>query len=87
LNGGLQSLTMRRRKQLDAAFLDTNAKVEPSAILTGNTGVFMEVNHHHGLLDYDNSEGAGPAVEILMNSFEQLIAESESIIDKIMELS
>ncbi|GEM_PF-1538175 len=47
----------------------------------------MEVNHHHGLLDYDNSEGAGPAVEILMNSFEQLIAESESIIDKIMELS
>lgn len=84
--GGLQSLTMRRKKRLDTAFLETNAKIEPSARLTGHNGIFMEVNHHHVLLDYDSGDGTGPAVEILVNSFEPLIVEADSIINTIMEL-
>ena len=84
---GLQSLTMKRQKRLDAVFLDTDVKIEPSVKLTGNTGIFMEVNHHHRLLDYDQGEGARPAVEILVNSFESRVSEADSIINQIMELS
>ena len=85
--GGLQSLTMRRQRRLDAAFLNTNAKIEPSVKLKGNTGIFMEVNHHHTLLDYDQGDGARPAVETLVNSFELRVAEADSIINAIMERS
>jgi len=88
LNGGLQSLTMRRKKRLDKALLDTNAQVEPSARLKGDTGIFMEINHHHHLLDYDDSkDGALPAVDLLMNQFESLTTESDDIINVIMEIS
>lgn len=87
LIGGLQSLTMRRQRRLDAAFLNTNAKIEPSVRLKGNAGIFMEVNHHHTLLDYDQGDGARPAVETLVNSFEPRVAEADSIINAIMERS
>ncbi|MCY4153672.1 MAG: hypothetical protein OXE94_15795 [Aestuariivita sp.] len=85
--GGLQSLTMRRQKRLDAAFLITNAKIEPSVRLSGNRGIFMEVNHHHKLLDYDQGDGARLAVKTLVNSFESRISEADSIINSVKELS
>ena len=85
LVGGLQSLTMRRRKRHDSIILETNAKIEPSTRLSGDKGIYMEVNHHHALLDYDGSEGTGPAIDLLMNSFDRLVVEAGSIMNTIME--
>jgi len=83
--GGLLSLTMRRQKRLEAFSLNTNAKIEPSIRLSGNTGIFMEVNHHHTLSDCDQGNGARPAVEILADSFDLRVSEADSIINAIME--
>ncbi len=77
---------MRQKKRLDAAVLDTNATVESSNLLNGNAGIYVKMNHHHDLSEYNQSDGANPAVALLENKFKALVAEADSIIDAIMRL-
>lgn len=83
--GGLQKLHMKRKSEIDGARIDTNAVIEPSARLDAQTGVYMQINTHHALTDLPDGHGATEAATMLSSRFEDVVEESEAIVDRIME--
>ncbi|MCY4358641.1 MAG: hypothetical protein OXD01_14095 [Gammaproteobacteria bacterium] len=86
LTGGLQSLTMRRSSSLDGIIMETNVNIEPSAKISSNAGVFMQVNCHHPLIDLPYGHGSEQAMSLLSKRFDNAINEAESIIDAMIKL-
>ena len=80
------SLTMQRRQLTDEVEFETNVKIEPSVVLTGDCGVYMDLNYHHKLLHNAGSFGATEAIELLLERFDGCISEAEEIFDQIMGL-
>lgn len=85
LEGGLQSLVMRRISKLDEASVQTNVTIEPSGRIADGRGVFMQINAHYSLTEEEDTQGASKVMELLVTHFEQSIDEAESIITSIME--
>ncbi|MCE6957598.1 hypothetical protein LAZ40_00735 [Cereibacter sphaeroides] len=85
--GGLVSLAMRSVSERDGYALTKNVKVEPSAQLKGNTGIYMQVNFHFMLTEPKAAEGSKRAMEVLRDEFEPTMSESEIIFNSIMELA
>ena len=85
LTGGLQSLLMRRKSFVDGFPMETNVKIEPSAQISDNTGVYMHVNGHHLLTDLPAGHGSEQAMTLLTERFEQATEEAQSIIEAMMK--
>lgn len=88
--GGLLSLTMRTVENGEGFTLMKNIKVEPSAVLKGNSAVYMQANFHYDLSASTGSDakvfGAVPAVDLLVNEFDRRNNEADLIFDHIMGL-
>ena len=84
-NGGLQSLTMRRVREENDVSILINTKIEPSARIKDNLGIFMEINNHHQLLDYKLEAGSGRAIELLCKVFEEEVQNADKIMETIMK--
>jgi hypothetical protein len=83
-HGGLQSMTMIRRKVDDRESGWVQARIEPSqAIGKGETGIFMEINDHY---QQKESTDALAMMKILQDRFDASIAAADSIVDQIMSL-
>ena len=86
LVGGLQRLTMRSHaSSIESASISTNVTIEPSVEISDASGVYMEVNAHHEMIDLPAGYGANHAIELLSTRFESLIEEADKIIDSIMK--
>ena len=83
--GGLQRLHMRRKSEIDGARVETNAVIEPSVKLDARTGVYMQINTHHVLTNLPGGHGATEAATMLSSRFEDVVEESEAIVDGIMK--
>jgi len=62
------------------------ARVEPSLLISGNSGIFVHVNHHCELNDPKPSQEADKIIAFLQKSFDDSIRHSEWIIDQLMSL-
>ena len=82
LTGGLQKLVMRRQARIDTARLETNVTIEPSVRTPDpTTGVYMEVNAHHAILDLPDGHGSREAMDLLSARFDEVLEEAEAIIE------
>jgi hypothetical protein len=92
--GGLRSLTMEqaievqgKRARLDGKFGQIQVKVEPSVRQDIRYGIFVQVNDHVDLsTDPDKPSDGRTAAELVAETFKESIANSERLIDRIMEL-
>ena len=82
--GGLQSLTMRSIFETERFSKQVNAKIEPSGHILSNNGIYMQVNSHFTLLGLADGHGAGDAVAVLSDMFQESLNEADEIIDNIM---
>ena len=86
LTGGLQKLVMRRQSRIQEARLETNVNIEPSVRTPDpTTGVYIEVNAHHDLLDLPSGYGSAQAMELLGRRFDQTIDEADTIMEYMMK--
>jgi hypothetical protein len=86
-HGGLQSLTLIQRDVEGRPHGWIQAKVEPSAkVGLAQTGIYMEVNDHYEIENWNAPKDALDIIRILERNFDTSIATSESIINQIMSL-
>jgi hypothetical protein len=85
-HGGMVSLTMSQEDLDDREIGYIRAKVEPSALIKGGTGIFVEVNDHYEISDQASQDGAIRITGLLAKQFDASIRRSEWIIDQIMAL-
>jgi hypothetical protein len=93
--GGLRSLTMEqsiaiegRRGRIDGKFGQIQVKVEPSLRQEVLHGIFVQVNDHFDLMSGPDKFSDGRAVaELIAEEFQASIANSEGLIDHVMELA
>ncbi len=93
--GGVRSLTVEqsiakggRLLRADGTFGYIRARVEPSVPLDTRYGIFVEVNDHFDLTTPPDRLSNGRAVaDLVAEQFERSIANSERLIDRVMELA
>lgn len=86
LRGGMVSLTMQQ-KWSDTDFKGAiNTTVQPSSRITGNSGIYVQVNDHVESVNPSAVDGAFSIVSFLASRFEGSIDKSEIIIDQVMAL-
>jgi hypothetical protein len=86
--GGLISIVMRQSLRPDGHKGYLQAKVEPSARVANNTGIFVDVNDH---FEFSTPElgvpDASSAVAVLEGNWEASLQRSAMIIDQMMALA
>lgn len=93
--GGLRSLIMEqsihkdgRLGRLDGAYGHVWVRVEPSQLSDVRFGIFTQVNDHFDLSSSDGRLSDGrAAAELVAEKFEASVANSERLIDRVMELA
>jgi len=80
--GGFNSLTMQETREGGSI----QANVQPSVLIKGNSGIFINVNDDY-ILHGDATKSAHAAVELVNKVFDRSIEQSEWIIDQIMALA
>jgi len=85
-HGGMISLTMSQEDLEDRELGHIRAKVEPSVLIKGNSGVFVEINDHYEISDKASPDGAIRITALLARQFDDSIRRSEWIIDQVMAL-
>jgi len=85
-HGGMVSLTMCQEDLDDREIGRIRAKVEPSSVIKGGTGIFVEVNDHYEISDKESPDSAIRVTGLLAKQFDASIRRSEWIIDQIMAL-
>jgi len=85
-HGGMISLTMQQTHLDDREKGYIRAKIEPSPVIKGSAGIYMEVNDHYEFDEYVATMGAEPMMDLLAKVFESSIRRSEWIIDQVMGL-
>jgi hypothetical protein len=83
--GGMMSLRMREMRNEDEHKGHVEARIEPSNALDSTTGIFIGVNRHVELREYDEVDGALPALQKLDQIFEVALAEADQIINQFLE--
>jgi len=84
--GGVRSLSMEQRDLDDRKKGHLLIKVEPSAKLDPQIGIFAAVNDHYEIDDPNNPVGCGEIIETLEKQFDKSIQRSEWLIDRVMVL-
>jgi len=86
--GGMVSIVMRQSSRSDGHKGHVQAKVEPSALVTNNAGIFVDVNDHFDLSAPEQAvQDASSAVALLEKNWEASLKRSATIIDQIMALA
>jgi hypothetical protein len=83
---GSFSLTMVQPRKEEGLSGHTQATVEPSLVLKGRAGIFVQINDDFILLNGDPLDGANKAVNLISERFQPSIDRSEWIIDQVMAL-
>lgn len=60
-------------------------RVERSALISGNAGVFVQVNDHFELPGVKTEDGAAKAMSLLEARFDASIREAKRIVEELME--
>lgn len=84
--GGLKSLTMKSIETVNELRIETNARIEPSAKVPQESGVYMEVNRHFALQDYSDLEGATRSMKVLAEHFRGSLSKADEIIQNMMDI-
>jgi len=86
--GGMVSILMRQSSRPDGLKGHVQAKVEPSARIANNSGIFVDVNDHFELSSPDQViQDASSAVATLEGNWEASLQRSAMIVDQIMALA
>jgi hypothetical protein len=86
LRCGVVKLVMQESWKEERFFGHYQASVEPSTQISGNSGIFVQVNHHCQKAANDDP-GGSDIVNFLESNFEASLRRSEWIIDQLMQLS
>lgn len=86
LRGGVTNLTLMLPWIAGEFRGRYEATVQPSTIIAGNSGIFINVNHHCELVEVEPSVSADKIIDFLHKNFDDSIRRSEQIIDQIMSL-
>lgn len=81
--GGLMSLRMREIKNDDETTGSLEARIEPSQTLERMNGIFIAVNRHFDIRNYEDGSGALLAVKKLDAEFARALKDSDEIINSI----
>ncbi|MCJ2102702.1 hypothetical protein [Methylobacterium sp. E-046] len=87
LRSGVIDLTMREVWKNEVLNGYTQATVQPSNILPGNTGVYIRINDHSNINVPQDGEGAERIIQTLCDKFDDVINRAEWIIDQIMKIA
>jgi len=83
--GGMVNLTMRQYRSQREGFKGyVQAKIQPSAQLSGNSGVFMDINNHYEVVRLEDAVGCLKVMDVLEEQWGQAMEHAESIINHIM---
>ena len=82
--GGFTNLTMQENR--DGGRGAVQATVQPSLVIKGNSGIFINVNDDY-VLQGDDAKNAMAAINLVKDVFDKSIADSEWIIDQVMHLA
>jgi hypothetical protein len=93
--GGLRSLIIEqsvvkegRRARVDGKFGHIWARVEPSLLADIRHGIYVQINDHFDLMISAGKPSGGLAVaDLIAEHFERSIANSERLIDRVMEVA
>ena len=82
--GGFTNLTMQETRQGGEGTIQ--ATVQPSVLVKGNSGIFVNVNDDYGLKG-DDTKNAAAAMQLVSKVFDESVVQSEWIIDQLMTLA
>jgi hypothetical protein len=80
--GGFTNLTMRESRE--GGWIQ--ATVQPSVLIKGNSGIFVNVNDDY-ILSAEETKNASAAMQLVSKVFDVSVVESEWIIDQLMALA
>jgi hypothetical protein len=86
LRGGFTSLTMQEAWETEEFRGHIQTLVEPSKKVTGNSGIYMRVNHHSEVISPKPEVGCEKIIGYLRDNFQTSIEKAEWIIDQVMRL-
>ena len=84
LHGGMIRLTMREEPRSDNYDGYIGAEVQPSTLLSDNSGIYLEVNNHFKLAEKDPVD-AESAVEVLEDTWDSSLEKSTKIFGELMK--
>ena len=84
LRGGFTNLTMQETREGGKGSIQ--ATVQPSVLIRGNSGIFVNVNDDY-VLSGDGTKNATAAMQLIPEVFDVSIVQSEWIIDQLMALA
>ncbi|MDZ7762528.1 MAG: hypothetical protein U5L00_20050 [Desulfovermiculus sp.] len=81
--GGMVNLTMRQyRSKREGLKGYVQAKIQPSAELSGNSGVFMDINNHYEVLSIKDKDAVGclKVMDVLEEQWNQSVWSTRSLL-------
>ncbi len=84
--GGMLNLTMRQNRSKKEGLKGyVRAKIQPSSELSGNSGVFMDINNHYDVVGLEEAVGCSKVMYVLEHQWNKAMGHAEFIINQIMK--